>query len=52
MKYLILILTFFFLSIVAEANENNFFNKAKDLFDKEKYEDSKFLFHRGKRFVW
>ena len=47
MRYLILILTFFFLSIVAKANENNFFNEAKDLFDKEKYEDSKFLFHRN-----
>ena len=47
MRYLILILTFFFLSIVAIANENNFFNEAKDLFDKKKYEDSKFLFHRN-----
>ena len=47
MRYLILILTFFLLSIVAKANENNFFNQAKDLFDKEKYEDSKFLFHRN-----
>ena len=41
MRYLSLILTFFLLSIVAKANENNFFNEAKDLFDKEKYEDSK-----------
>ena len=47
MRYLILILTFFLLSIVAKANENNFFNEAKDLFDKKKYEDSKFLFHRN-----
>ena len=47
MKHLILILTFFLISIVAKANENNFFNEAKDLFDKKKYEDSKFLFHRN-----
>ena len=47
MRYLILILTFFLLSTVAKTNENKFFNEAKDLFDKEKYEDSKFLFHRN-----
>ena len=47
MKYLILIFIFFLFSILAKANENNFFNEAKDLFDKKKYEDSKFLFHRN-----
>ena len=47
MKYLILIFTFISFSLFAEANENNFFKEAKDLFDKEKYEDSKFLFHRN-----
>ena len=47
MRYLILILTFFLLSTVAKTNENDFFNKARDLFDKEKYEDSKFLFHKN-----
>ena len=47
MKYLILIFTFILFSLFAKANENNFFNEAKDLFDKEKYEDSKFLFHRN-----
>jgi len=47
MKYLILIFTFISLSLFAKANENNFFKEAKDLFDKEKYEDSKFLFHRN-----
>jgi len=47
MKYLILLLTFFLFSIVSKANENNYFNEAKDLFDKEKYKDSKFLFHRN-----
>ena len=34
-------------TIIAKANENNFFNEAKDLFEKEKYEDSKFLFNRN-----
>ena len=47
MKHLILIFIFFFFINLAKANENNFFNEAKDLFDKKKYEDSKFLFHRN-----
>ena len=47
MKHLILIFIFFLFSIFAKANENNFFNEAKDLFDKKKYEDSKFLFQRN-----
>ena len=47
MKNLILIFIFFLFSIFANANENNFFNEAKDLFDKKKYEDSKFLFQRN-----
>ena len=47
MRYLILLLTFSLFSLFAKANENNFFNEAKDLFEKEKYEDSKFLFHRN-----
>ena len=47
MRYLILLLTFFLFSIVSKANENNYFNEAKDLFYKEKYKDSKFLFHRN-----
>ena len=46
MRYLIL-LTFFLFSIIAKANENNFFNEAKDLFEKENYEESKFLFHKN-----
>ena len=47
MKHLFLIFIFFLFSIFAKATENNFFNEAKDLFDKKKYEDSKFLFHRN-----
>ena len=47
MRYFILLLTFSLFSLLAKANENNFFNEAKDLFEKKKYEDSKFLFHRN-----
>ena len=47
MKYLILIFTFISFSLFVKADENNFFKEAKNLFDKEKYEDSKFLFHRN-----
>ena len=47
MKYIILIFIFISFSLFAKANENNFFKEAKDLFDKKKYEDSKFLFHRN-----
>ncbi len=47
MKNLILIFIFFLFSVFAKATENNFFNEAKVLFDKKKYEDSKFLFHRN-----
>ena len=47
MRYLILIITLFLFTTIAEANENNFFNEAKNLFEKEKYEDAKFLFHRN-----
>ena len=47
MRYLILLLTFSLFSLFVKANENNFFNEAKDLFEKKKYEDSKFLFHRN-----
>ncbi len=47
MKYFILIICFLLLNTIAKANENNFFNEAKDLFDKKKYEDSKFLFQRN-----
>ena len=47
MRYLILIITLFLFTNITKANENNFFNEAKDLFEKEKYEDSKFLFHKN-----
>ena len=41
---LVAILSLFITSV--NANEN-YFSKAKDLFEKEKYEDSKFLLHRS-----
>ena len=47
MKYFVLIICFFLFNTIAKTNENNFFNEAKDLFDKEKYEESKFLFQRN-----
>ena len=47
MKYFILIICFFLFNTIAKTSENNFFNEAKDLFDKKKYEDSKFLFQRN-----
>ena len=47
MRYLIILLIFSLLGNLAKANENNFFNEAKKLFEKEKYEDAKFLFHRN-----
>ena len=34
-------------SLVAKAEKNNYFIEAKDLFDNEKYEESKFLFYRN-----
>ena len=46
-RNLILFLTFFLFSIASNANENNYFNDAKDLFDEEKYQDSKLLFYRN-----
>ncbi len=47
MRYLILIITFSLFSLVAKAEKNNYFIEAKDLFDNEKYEESKFLFYRN-----
>ncbi len=47
MKQFILILTFTLICITSKAHDHNFFKEAKNLFDKEQYEDSKFLFHRN-----
>ena len=47
MKHFILILTFTLICITSKAQDHNFFNEAKNLFDKEQYQDSKFLFYRN-----
>ena len=44
--YRILASFFILISFEVRANEN-FFNKANDLFDEKKFEDSKFLFQRN-----
>ena len=47
MRYLILTIVFSLFSIIAKADKNNFFIEAKNLFENEKYEESKFLFQRN-----
>ncbi len=42
----LLVLFFILISFEVKASEN-FFDKAKDLFDEKKFEDSKFLFQRN-----
>ena len=47
MKRILLILIFLLTTFPLFANEKNFFEEAKKLFDEEKYENSKFLFQRN-----
>ena len=47
MKHIITIFIFFGIFSVSFAEKNNFFDEAKMLFEKEKYEKSKFLFQRN-----
>ena len=47
MRYLILTIVFSLFSIIAKADKNNFFIEAENLFENEKYEESKFLFQRN-----
>ena len=47
MKKILLILLFLSTAFSLFANEKNFFNEAKELFEDKKYEDSKFLFQRN-----
>ena len=47
MKQIITIFIFFVIFSVSFAEKNNFFDEAKMLFEKEKYEKSKFLFQRN-----
>tara|TARA_B100000945_G_C20400115_1_gene606867 strand:- start:283 stop:711 length:429 start_codon:yes stop_codon:yes gene_type:complete len=47
MKKILLILLFLSTAFSLFANEKNYFNEAKELFEDKKYEDSKFLFQRN-----
>tara|TARA_B100001996_G_scaffold223422_1_gene171901 strand:- start:497 stop:925 length:429 start_codon:yes stop_codon:yes gene_type:complete len=47
MKILIIIFIYFGLCFSTQAEKKNFFDEAKMLFEKEKYEKSKFLFQRN-----
>ena len=44
---IIFILVCFGINSLTNASENNFFEEGKKLFDKENYEESKFLFQRS-----
>jgi len=46
-KLLIFFIICFGINSLTNASENNFFEEGKKLFDKENYEDSKFLFQRS-----
>jgi len=46
-KIVIFFLVCFGINSLTLASENNFFEEGKKLFDKENYEDSKFLFQRS-----
>ena len=46
-KLLIFFVICFGINSLTNASENNFFEEGKKLFDKENYEDSKFLFQRS-----
>jgi len=46
-KIIIFILVCFGINSLTNASENNFFEEGKKLFDKENYEESKFLFQRS-----
>ena len=41
------IIVFFFISTTFSSASENYFNNAKILFEKEKYNDAKFLFQRN-----
>ena len=47
MRYLILTIVFSLFSVIAKADKKDFFIEAKNLFENEKYEESKFLFQRN-----
>ena len=47
MKLILTIFIFLGINFSSYAKENNFFDEAKKLYEKEKYEESKFLFQRN-----
>tara|TARA_B100001027_G_scaffold67441_1_gene46010 strand:+ start:564 stop:998 length:435 start_codon:yes stop_codon:yes gene_type:complete len=46
-KLILLLIVTFNLNYIANAEQKNFFNDAKELYEKESYDDSKFLFQRN-----
>lgn len=46
-KLILLLIVTFNLNYIANAEQKNFFNDAKELYEKESYNDSKFLFQRN-----
>ena len=46
-KLILLLIVIFNLNYIANAEQKNFFNDAKELYEKESYDDSKFLFQRN-----
>ena len=46
-KLILLIIVTFNLNYIANAEQKDFFNDAKELYEKESYDDSKFLFQRN-----
>ena len=46
-KLILLLIVTFNLSYIANAEQKDFFNDAKELYEKESYDDSKFLFQRN-----
>ena len=46
-KLILLLIVTFNLNYIANAEQNDFFNDAKELYEKESYDDSKFLFQRN-----
>ena len=46
-KLILLLIVTFKLNYIANAEQKDFFNDAKELYEKESYDDSKFLFQRN-----
>ena len=46
-KLILLLIVAFNLNYIANAEQKDFFNDAKELYEKESYDDSKFLFQRN-----